>query len=184
VTKNPSLARDENNLQLEPPRYPLCSDPQATLLSPLHTPSRRCRNNLVSNIDTGTSVTMSTPDNWSPDASTDSRKQADLANTLNSIMAQLTLIGNRLNLQGATLTHHTQLLDGTEDSLHRSATQAPRATVASTTARAQAVASGVLLTNHSGPTTTATITPTSATPSTGPSSAFLATTAPPITCHG
>jgi hypothetical protein len=40
-------------------------------------------------------------------AAADSRKQADLADTLNSIMvAQLTLIGSHLDLQGMTLAHH------------------------------------------------------------------------------
>jgi hypothetical protein len=59
---------------------------------------------------------MSTPDNRPSDATADSGKQADLADTLNSIMAQLTSIGSRLNLQGITLAHHTQLLDSTEGS--------------------------------------------------------------------
>jgi hypothetical protein len=59
---------------------------------------------------------MSTPDNRSSVAAANSQKQADLADTINSIMAQLTSIGSHLNLQGATLAHHTQQLDGTEAS--------------------------------------------------------------------
>jgi hypothetical protein len=41
------LARWEHP-PLDQPRYPLCSDPQATLLSPLHTP--RCRRHNISQI--------------------------------------------------------------------------------------------------------------------------------------
>jgi hypothetical protein len=45
---------------------------------------------------------MSAPDNRPPGAS-DPNRQADLADTLSTIMAQLTMINNRLDLQGATL---------------------------------------------------------------------------------
>jgi hypothetical protein len=96
--------------------YPLHSNPQATLLSPLHIPSCQLCNNLVSDDHTGASAIMSTLDNRPPGAPTDSGKQADLANTLNSIMAQLTSIGSRLDLQGATLAHHARLLDNVEGS--------------------------------------------------------------------
>jgi hypothetical protein len=57
----------------------------------------------------------STPDNRPPDA-TDPARQDDLTTTLNSIMAQLTTISNRLNLQGTTLAKHALLLDGAEGS--------------------------------------------------------------------
>jgi hypothetical protein len=63
-----------------------------------------------------TSATMSsTPDNRPPGA-TDPARQDDLTATLNSIMAQLTTISNRLNLHGTTLAKHALLLDGTEGS--------------------------------------------------------------------
>jgi hypothetical protein len=45
---------------------------------------------------------MSAPDNRPPDAS-DPDRQADLVETLNTIMVQLSTISNRLDLQGATL---------------------------------------------------------------------------------
>jgi hypothetical protein len=68
---------------------------------------------------------------------------------------------------------------------HRSPIPARRAlAVLAKSAPAIAVAPGALLTDHTGPTTTATLMPFSATPSTSPSSAFLATTAPPTRCHG
>jgi hypothetical protein len=114
--RNPSSTRDENNRPLEPHHYPLRPDPQTTLLSPLQTPSHRRCNNLVSDVTTGASVTMSCPDNRPPGASTDFGKQVDLVDTLNSIMAQLTLIGSHLDLQGATLACHAQLLDSAEGS--------------------------------------------------------------------
>jgi hypothetical protein len=60
-------------------------------------------------------VTMSAPDSRPPNAS-DPDRQADLTDTLNTIMAQLTTISNRLDLQGTTLARHAQRLDGTEGS--------------------------------------------------------------------
>jgi hypothetical protein len=56
-----------------------------------------------------------TPDNRSPGA-TDPARQDDLMATLNSIMAQLMTISNRLDLQGTTLAKHALLLDGAEGS--------------------------------------------------------------------
>jgi hypothetical protein len=56
-----------------------------------------------------------TPDNRPPGAS-DPARQDDLTTTLNSIMAQLTTISNRLDLQGTTLAKHALLLDGAEGS--------------------------------------------------------------------
>jgi hypothetical protein len=58
----------------------------------------------------------STPDNQLPDA-TNPARQDDLTATLNSIMAQLTTISNRLDLQGTTLAKHALLLDGVEGSV-------------------------------------------------------------------
>jgi hypothetical protein len=58
----------------------------------------------------------STPDNRPPDA-TNPARQDDLTATLNSIMAQLTTISNRLDLQGTTLTKHALLLNGAEGSV-------------------------------------------------------------------
>jgi hypothetical protein len=57
----------------------------------------------------------STPDNRPPGA-TDPARQDDITATLNSIMAQLTTISNRLDLQGNTLAKHALLLDGAEGS--------------------------------------------------------------------
>jgi hypothetical protein len=57
----------------------------------------------------------STPDHRPPDAP-DPARQDDLTMTLNSIMAQLTTISNRIDLQGTTLTKHALLLDGAEGS--------------------------------------------------------------------
>jgi hypothetical protein len=59
---------------------------------------------------------MSTPDNRPSGTAANSRKQADLADTINSIMAQLASIGSHLDLQGATLAHHAQQLDGAKAS--------------------------------------------------------------------
>jgi hypothetical protein len=75
------------------------------LLSPLCTPRRTRRNYLVSASSPGASTTMSTPDNRSPDA-IDTARQDDLTSTLNNIMAQLTSISNRLDLQGSMLARH------------------------------------------------------------------------------
>jgi hypothetical protein len=58
---------------------------------------------------------MSAPDSRPPNAS-DPDRQADLTDTLNTIMAQLTTISNRLDLQGTTLARHAQRLDDTEGS--------------------------------------------------------------------
>jgi hypothetical protein len=58
----------------------------------------------------------STPDNRPP-GTTDPARQDDLTATLNSIMAQLTAVSNRLDLQGTTLTKHALLLDGAEGSV-------------------------------------------------------------------
>jgi hypothetical protein len=58
----------------------------------------------------------STPDNQPPGA-TDPAQQDDLTATLNSIMAQLTTISNRLDLQGTTLAKHAMLLNGAEGSV-------------------------------------------------------------------
>jgi hypothetical protein len=49
-----------------------------------------------------------------PSTIADPGTQPDLARTLNTIMAQLTSLGNRLDLQGKTLAWHAQLLDGAE----------------------------------------------------------------------
>jgi hypothetical protein len=57
----------------------------------------------------------STSDNQPP-GTTDPARQDDLTTTLNSIMAQLTTISNRLDLQGTTLAKHALLLDGAEGS--------------------------------------------------------------------
>jgi hypothetical protein len=83
------------------PRYPQRSNPHAVLVPPLNSERRVC-NNLVSASSTGAPTTMSAPDNRPPGAS-DPNRQADLADTLSTIMAQLTMINNRLDLQGATL---------------------------------------------------------------------------------
>jgi hypothetical protein len=56
---------------------------------------------------------MSLPDTM-PGTITDPRTQPDLAKTLNTIMAQLTTLGNHMDLQGKTLARHAQLLDGAE----------------------------------------------------------------------
>jgi hypothetical protein len=56
---------------------------------------------------------MSTPHNQPPGA-TNLARQDELVTTLNSIMAQLTSISNRLDLQGSTLARHAQLLDRAE----------------------------------------------------------------------
>jgi hypothetical protein len=61
-------------------------------------------------------MTMSTPNNWLLSATTNPESQANLADTLNTIMAQLTSIDSRLDLQGATLARHAQLLGGIEGS--------------------------------------------------------------------
>jgi hypothetical protein len=58
----------------------------------------------------------STPDNQPPGA-TDPAQQDDLTATLNSIMAQLTTISNRLDLQGTMLAKHAMLLNGAEGSV-------------------------------------------------------------------
>jgi hypothetical protein len=57
----------------------------------------------------------STPDNR-PSGTTDPARQDDLTATLDSIMAQLMTISNRLDLQGMTLAKHVLLLDGAEGS--------------------------------------------------------------------
>jgi hypothetical protein len=83
------------------PRYPLRSNPHIVLVPPLNS-DHQVRNSLVSASSTDAPMTMSTPDNRPPDAS-DPNRQADHADTLSMIMAQLTMISNGLDLQGATL---------------------------------------------------------------------------------
>jgi hypothetical protein len=70
---------------------------------------------MVSVSSTGAPVTMFAPDNRPPSA-TDPDHQADLADTLNMIMAQLMTISHCLDLQGATLARHAQRLNSTEGS--------------------------------------------------------------------
>ena len=97
------------------PRYPLRSNPGVVLVSPLHTPHRR-HNNLVSASRPGASATMSnSPDNRPPGAS-DPDRQDEILTTLHSIMAQLTSLSNRVDLQGSTVARHARLLEGTAGS--------------------------------------------------------------------
>jgi hypothetical protein len=56
-----------------------------------------------------------TPDNRPPGAS-DPARQDEIMTTLHSIMAQLTTLSNRLDLQGTTIAKHALLLDGTNGS--------------------------------------------------------------------
>jgi hypothetical protein len=105
---------DKINPAANPPCYPLRSNPHIVLLPPLNSDRRVC-NNLVSDSSTGAPVTMSAPDNWPPSAINPDR-QVDLTDTLSTITAQLTMISNRLDLQGANLARHAQRLDGTEGS--------------------------------------------------------------------
>jgi hypothetical protein len=63
---------------------------------------------------------MSLPDT-TPSTIADPGTQHNLAKTLNTIMARLTSLGNRLDLQGKTLARHAQLLDAVEVSIAPSA---------------------------------------------------------------
>jgi hypothetical protein len=125
TTMSHSSAGDNSNTDSLLPHYALQSNTQAALLSPLRTPCRPCRNNLVSAFSLGALATMSTPDNQ-PLSTIDPARRDDLTNTLNNIMVQLTSINNRLNLQGSTLARHAQLLDGVEGSVASGATPSPQ----------------------------------------------------------
>jgi hypothetical protein len=85
----------------------------------------------------------STPDNRPPGA-TDPARQDDLTVTLNSIMAQLTTISNRLDLQGTTLAKHALLLDGAEGS----AVAVPRVWTALGENRTRRVELALAITSH------------------------------------
>jgi hypothetical protein len=75
------------------------------LIPPLNF-DRRVHNNLVSASSTGAPATMSAPDNQPPPIL--------IARPTSPIMAQLTMMSNRLDLQGATLACHAQRLDNAE----------------------------------------------------------------------
>jgi hypothetical protein len=55
------------------------------------------------------------PDNRPPGAS-DPDRQEEILTTLHSILAQLTTLSNRVDLQGSTVARHARLLEGTDGS--------------------------------------------------------------------
>jgi hypothetical protein len=79
------------------------------LVSPLRT-DRCSRINLVSDSRAGASAAMAS-DSWPPGAQDPAASEA-IADTLNTILAQLSTINKRLELQGEILARHDQLLEG------------------------------------------------------------------------
>jgi hypothetical protein len=82
-------------------RYPLRSDPNVVLVLPLHT-DRRVHNNSVSATTSDASTTMATGQQ-SFDVPPDPTAQASVVDTLSDILAQLTTINKRLELQGEAI---------------------------------------------------------------------------------
>jgi hypothetical protein len=129
-------------------------------------------------------MTMSTLDNWPSGTTTDSGKQVDHADTLNSIMAQLTSIGSHLNLQGAMVAHHALLLYGVKGStppINNAGAQGQGSIGhgSGNSGGAKGGADESLRTNHHLDNHV-----DLCNSSTGPSSAFHGTMAPPTHCHG
>jgi hypothetical protein len=91
-------------------RYSLRSDPNVILVPPLHT-NRRVHNNLVSATTSDASTTMST-EQPSSDVPPDPTAQASVADTLSTILAQLTTINKRLEIQSEAISRHDRILDG------------------------------------------------------------------------
>jgi hypothetical protein len=88
-------------------RYPLRSNPNVFLVPPLHT-DRRIRNNLVSTTTSDASTTMSTGQP-SFDVPPDPAVQASVADTLLTILTQLTTINKRLEIQSEAISLHDRL---------------------------------------------------------------------------
>lgn len=100
---------DEINPDASVPRYPLRSDPHAVLVPPLNF-DRRVHNNLVSVSSNGAPATMTTESRTG--VPKDSGVPAEIANTLSTILAQLSTINKWLELQGVVIARHDQLLEG------------------------------------------------------------------------
>jgi hypothetical protein len=91
-------------------RYSLRLDPNVILVPPLHT-DRRVHNNLVSVTTSDASTTMST-EQPSSSVPPDPVAQASVADTLSTILAQLTPINKRLKIQSEAISRHDRILDG------------------------------------------------------------------------
>jgi hypothetical protein len=90
-------------------RYPLRSDPDAVLISPLIT-DRRSHINFVSDSRAGASVAMASDSR--PPGTQDLAESATIVDALHTILAQLSTINKRLELQSETLARHDQILEG------------------------------------------------------------------------
>jgi PPE-repeat protein len=97
--------------------HSLRSNPFAELISPLHTPRRR-HINLVSVFSSDTPAAMAF-DARPPGGQNDPSGNKQLANTLFNILAQLTTINKRLELQSETIARHDQLLGAPMVPQHR-----------------------------------------------------------------
>jgi hypothetical protein len=86
---------------------PLHSDPHA--VPPLNS-DHWVHNNLVSDFSNGAPATMTTDSRSS--APKDFGVSAEIADTLSTILAQLSTINKRLELQGEAIAHYDQLFEG------------------------------------------------------------------------
>jgi hypothetical protein len=105
-----NLHRSEDETYSNNHRYPQRSDPDVVLIPPLRTDSR-VHNNLVSASRTST-LTVMMMDQRPPDAPHDPATLTTITDTLHNILAQLTTINKRLELQGESIAWHDQLLKG------------------------------------------------------------------------
>jgi hypothetical protein len=101
--------------------YPLRYYPHIVLVLPLHTDHRSC-NNLVSTYNTSASAAMAT-DPRLFGALKDPRVPTELSNMLTNILAQLTTINKRLELQGEAIACHYQILEGNSNTVALSLTK-------------------------------------------------------------
>jgi hypothetical protein len=169
-------------------RYPLCSDPNVILVPPLHI-DRRVRNNLVSATTSDASTTMSTGQP-SSDVPPDPAAQASIADTLSTILTQLTMINKHLEIQSEAISHHDRLLDGSSGAggLHGHLIRPPRRPTPPTMGKRQpmGLAMGPMVTQPASSATHTNGTPgmTSVTRFTGRSSIFLNMMVRRIRCHG
>jgi hypothetical protein len=113
VARNPNRSDDEIDSDATVPRYPLRSNPRVVLVSPLHTPSRRRRINLVLETTTDASTAMSTNQRPSGVVDDPAAQSEDVTTTLTQILGQLATINKHLEIQGELLARHDNiLLDG------------------------------------------------------------------------
>jgi hypothetical protein len=116
VARNPNRSDDEIDSDATVPRYPLRSNPRVVLVSPLHTPSRRRRINLVSETTTDASTAMSTDQRLSGVVDDPAAQSEDVTTALTQILGQLTTINKRLEIQGELLACHDNILIGSDGS--------------------------------------------------------------------